>query len=328
MKNTDELISVIIPAYNAEKFIARALDSLINQTCSKWQAIVINDGSSDATEEICRDYCSKDERIKLFTKENGGVSRARNTGLEKAEGKYICFLDADDFLEPFFLETLCNGFKENNCMISACGYTHSNGEQGKPSSSAEKYSIEKAFYLMCRDNIIHPFIWNKMFLSSVIRENCLQFDTDIIYGEDTLFLLKYYACAYDGSLCLNYGLMYHYCANPDSAMRKRKRSSFNDNWLDQIKALERASEYAGQKGLSDFAGAIKIRLCYIYAAILDLFVTSGYKGEEYKKLLERMRRELPDFLKSDLFKSRAKLQLRVCAISPKLKHIMRKLKMI
>ena len=102
MKNKDELISVIIPAYNAEKFIARALDSLIIQTCSNWQAIVINDGSSDATEEICKDYCSKDERIKLFTKENGGVSRARNTGLEKAEGKYICFLDADDFFEPFF----------------------------------------------------------------------------------------------------------------------------------------------------------------------------------------------------------------------------------
>lgn len=328
MKNTDELISVIIPAYNAEKFIGRALDSLIKQTYYEWQAIVINDGSADSTEEICRDYCSKDERIKLFTKENGGVSQARNTGLEKADGKYICFLDADDFVEPLFLETLYNGFIGNNCMISACCYTQNDSEQSPTVGTAEKYSIKQAFYLMCRDKIIYPFIWNKMFLSSVIRENCLKFDADLIYGEDTLFMLKYYACVYSGSLYYNDGLLYHYCLNPDSAMTKRKSSGFNNHWLDQIKALDRASEYALQKGLKDFADAISIRRCYIYAAILDLFVTSGYKGTEYKNLLERMRRELPDFLKSDLFKTRAKRQLRVCAFSPELKHIMRKLKLL
>lgn len=322
-----ELVSVIIPAYNAEKFIGRALDSLIAQTYVNWQAVVINDGSTDATAEICKGYCKRDERIRLVSKENGGVSRARNAGLECADGEYICFLDADDYVEPGFIETLYNGIKSGNCMISACGFTRKNSAESEI-GNFNSYTIEQAFYQMCQNKIIYPFIWNKMFLSSVIRSNSLRFDTELIYGEDTLFMLEYYACVYDGSLGYSDGCLYHYSLNSDSAIAKRNRGKFNPSWFDQIKALERAAEYAENKGLDDFAGAIKTRLCYVYPMVLELFVNSGCCGEEYKNLVARMRRELPEFLKSELFDNRTKRQMRVCARSPKLKHWLVKLKLL
>lgn len=324
----DELVSVIIPAYNAEDFISRALDSLIAQTYENWQAIVVDDGSVDGTAEICKSYRRKDERFVCISKENGGVSAARNTGIENAEGKYICFLDADDFFEPHYIEVLCKAISSDGVMISGCDFARNTKDLCCKNNELKSYTIEQAFYQMCRNKIIYPFLWNKMFCASVIKENLLKFDADLIYGEDTLFVLKYYACIYDSRLLYSENCLYHYTFNRNSAILKREKTGFEPSWTDQIKALERAVEYAKEKGLDSFADAVKIRITYVCPMVLDLFVIAKCRNEEYKLLLSRLRSGLDIFLKSDLFDSRTKRQIRVCAFSPKLKHIMTKLKLL
>ena len=110
MINKNPKISVIIPVYNAEKTLHRCIDSILAQTFSDFEVLLIDDGSKDKSGEICDEYARKDSRIKVCHKENGGVSSARNTGLSKAMGEYVIHCDADDFIEPEMLDLCIEGF--------------------------------------------------------------------------------------------------------------------------------------------------------------------------------------------------------------------------
>ena len=118
----EKLVSVIIPAYNIEDYIGRCLDSIISQTYKNLEIIVVDDGSRDYTGEILDNYAKKDRRIKVIHKENGGVSSARNKGIEAAEGDYIGFIDGDDLIEPGMYKTLVDLLEEENADIAHCGY--------------------------------------------------------------------------------------------------------------------------------------------------------------------------------------------------------------
>lgn len=113
-------ISIIIPVYNVAKYLPECLESILNQTFQDFEVICVNDGSKDNSLEILEEYGKKDNRIKIITKENGGAGSARNKGLEFAEGKYIQFLDGDDYFEPQMLEKLYNLAKEYKAEISVC----------------------------------------------------------------------------------------------------------------------------------------------------------------------------------------------------------------
>lgn len=318
-----DLVSIIIPVYNGKKFLEKCLDSILSQTYKNIEIILVNDGSTDSSEVICRNYAEQDDRIVFVSKENGGVSTARNIGLNKATGKYICFVDSDDYVEPTFVEVLYNGFKNSDCVISACNIF-------SPSTIDEKYSegekfhsyvIQEAFYQMCRNSIIYPFIWNKMFLADVIKENNLMFDTQIIYGEDTMFLLNYYSCVYTQKLYYaGEEKLYHYVVNPNSAMASRAKNGFTPKWFDQVKCLERAEQFALSKGLDEFAKTIRIRKYRVYAFLSSLFVATGYRGKEYKELKLFLKENLAEFLKSDYYDDKTKKDLKLCAKSPYLYH--------
>ena len=118
----EKLVSVIIPAYNIEDYIGRCLDSVLSQTYKNLEILVVDDGSSDCTGEILDDYEKKDQRIRVIHKENGGVSSARNIGIEAATGDYIGFVDGDDLMEPEMYKTLVNLLKEENADIAHCGH--------------------------------------------------------------------------------------------------------------------------------------------------------------------------------------------------------------
>ena len=121
-KIMNDKISIIIPVYNAEKYLVECLDSVVNQTYSNYQVIMINDGSKDGSESICRKYAEKDDRFILFSGPNHGSSGARNIGLQHVEGDYIAFLDSDDWYDTDYLEYLLNGLKKNNADIYYCDF--------------------------------------------------------------------------------------------------------------------------------------------------------------------------------------------------------------
>ena len=117
---TEPLVSVIVPVYNVSDYVAKCLQSLLNQSYLNWEAIVIDDGSTDNSADICRNYANRDERIHFFGKKNGGLSDARNFGLDKAKGKFVAFLDGDDAFHPSFLTLMVAGIGFNE-KIKICG---------------------------------------------------------------------------------------------------------------------------------------------------------------------------------------------------------------
>lgn len=120
----NNLVSIIIPAYDVEKFIRECLQSVQRQTYGNWQAIVVDDGSTDNTAEVIQSIVQQDQRFQFIRQSNGGVSQARNTGLRAASGAYVAFLDGDDMWEPDFLSELITACQSNEVDMAYCGYTH------------------------------------------------------------------------------------------------------------------------------------------------------------------------------------------------------------
>lgn len=117
-----ELISVIVPVYNVERYLRRCVDSILHQTYQDLEILLVDDGSTDASGAICDEYAAQEERVTAVHQKNGGLSAARNTGLERAQGTYLCFVDSDDFLDSRMLETLCRDLQEQNADVAVVGF--------------------------------------------------------------------------------------------------------------------------------------------------------------------------------------------------------------
>lgn len=115
-------LSIIIPVYNSEKYLKNCLDSIVAQTYSQWECLLIDDGSTDRSSEICKNYAEQDPRFKYLRKKNGGVADARNYGLERVQGEYVSFVDNDDLLHPMMYQYLIDSLENTNSEISCCNY--------------------------------------------------------------------------------------------------------------------------------------------------------------------------------------------------------------
>ena len=174
-------VSIIIPVYKVEMYLARCLDSILNQIYTEWEAILIDDCSPDKSGEICDEYAKKDERFKVIHHEkNGGLSVARNSGLEIATGDYIAFIDSDDYVTEKYLRTLVKDLEKNEADISQCNFYHVvNGEIeenvkqiGSTVYPVDVYSGEEAFghcYGEGNSNLFNAMVWNKLFKKETIE---------------------------------------------------------------------------------------------------------------------------------------------------------------
>ena len=184
MKDMPE-ISVIVPVYNAGEYLVRCLDSIKNQKNTEWECILVNDGSTDNSLELCNRYADEDSRFKVINKKNGGVSSARNAGLDVAVGTWVAFVDSDDFVDTDYL-TIPDTLR--NCDVVQKSYvTLKKGEQTKnslPFSDGyvlnERISLYR-FFINKRNNAL----WNKIFKRALIGD--FRFDTSIAIGEDFMF---------------------------------------------------------------------------------------------------------------------------------------------
>ena len=180
-------ISVIIPVYNVEKYIRQCLESVIDQTLKDIEIIIVNDGTRDNSMEIVEEYIS-DERIKIINKENGGLSSARNAGMKEAKGKYICFIDSDDFIENIMLEELYNKIEKTNSDVADSDvFLYDNKtHEIKERKNKEYQKIEKGLFLWGRYNVE---VWNKIYRKKFLLDNNIFFEEGIIH-EDDLFSMK------------------------------------------------------------------------------------------------------------------------------------------
>ena len=181
------MISVIIPAYNAAKTIVCCVESLLSQTYQDWELIIMDDGSTDNTLDVCQSF--QDKRIQVYHKPNGGVSSARNYGMTYAKGEYIAFVDADDYLEPMYLEHLYQG-SEYDLSITGFCYGHEPEKSKLSLKLTDKSSIANSLSdLINADQLCYP--WGRLFKRSIIEQNHIRFNKKMRFAEDNVFNWEY-----------------------------------------------------------------------------------------------------------------------------------------
>lgn len=228
--NNQTVISIIIPAYNSEDCIKRCLDSLISQSTVGAEIIIVNDGSVDNTESICSEYVKNHDNIHLISIPNSGVSVARNTGLEKAKGKYIAFVDADDYVANDYIDTLLLTAERMQSIQSelaifsyfTCAQTvkinHVNGEIGE-------------FSALCRDLCCQRYNapWNKLFCAEIIKNHSLCFPRGMKSSEDGIFLMDYIRFVHR-ALPVDKAV-YYYVKNSGGAVSNTRLGYIDDNFI-------------------------------------------------------------------------------------------------
>lgn len=186
----NKLVSIIIPVYNSEKYLCECVESVLRQTYNNIQIILINDGSTDRSKDICDSFAIKDGRIKVIHNNNHGVSYARNLGIENAVGEFICFLDSDDWLSPEFIETFLKDFKNDIDLVYggyAVYYENEMVQNVTATDVSKEICINKQFDFNSLDSRKRE-CWGVLYRREVLRD--VRFDSNLFVGEDTLFFAK------------------------------------------------------------------------------------------------------------------------------------------
>lgn len=183
------LVSVIVPVYNAGKYLEKCIQSILCQTCRDFELLLVNDGSKDNSGAICEEYRKKDSRIKVLHKGNQGVSSARNEGLKRCRGEYVAFVDSDDYVKENYLECLLTGLQEHGADISICNYWFKEENKMSPACRLESCLVASNSHMnYCKYGLLLITVWGKLFKRDVIYN--IFFDTAISFGEDSLFVAQ------------------------------------------------------------------------------------------------------------------------------------------
>lgn len=196
-----QLVSIITPVYNSERFLSQTIESVLGQTYTNWEMLIINDGSTDRSEEIANEYALKDARIKVFSQPNSGCAAARNNGIRRAEGRYIALLDADDLWENYFLESQLQLLKDKHCQLVFGAHkriNENNEEVLQPFHPPEHITYNellKTCVISCLTGLYDTVPYGKFYL----REEFRSLRDDYIYW---LEILKHSGTAYSNSAIL------------------------------------------------------------------------------------------------------------------------------
>lgn len=232
MDKSNKMVSIIVPVYNAEENLRHCLNSILKQTYSNLEIILINDGSTDNSGEICDEFAKKDDRMIVIHQNNAGPSIARNNGIDIAKGEFIQFVDADDLLKIDMTERLVNSMKQDIQLV-ICGYQSVNEnhhiiQQFTPhvTGTLQKSEFLDSFSSFYKQIII-PSIWNKLYIRELIKFNKINFNEDLKLGEDLLFNLKYFKS------CLKINLindvLYSYKVENDQSLSQNYKEDFFNN---------------------------------------------------------------------------------------------------
>ncbi len=242
-KAVKPLISIIIPAYNVEKYIDRCIESIVSQTYNNIEVIVVDDGSTDKTLDKLNEWSKKDSRIKIIPKKNGGVSSARNVGLDKATGEYVSFVDSDDFIADTYCEDMLNTLLSNNADYISCGYNrvYQDGHFETFNADNELKIIDSKEYFNNVLDVIpgYGFVHMKMVRRDLIGD--IRFNEKLKAGEDALFNAE--LCDKIGKIVIYNKPLYNYYFNENSIVRK-----YDENYVQKyFDSMEAMFNYASKK---------------------------------------------------------------------------------
>lgn len=297
---TDEksdLISVIIPVYNGEKYLSRCIKKILNQSYNKIEVIVIDDGSEDRTSLILEDMSKEDTRIKFVTKENEGVSEARNCGLQIASGSYIMFVDVDDYIDCDYIEKMYKELVTTDADIVCSGYCEYNDKFEKI-IVPQKQKIEgtkecyKAFLESKnqRGEFIFTVVWGKLYKSKCLKNIKFQ---GLAYGEDTLFMASLLKSNVNVMIADFFG--YYYYRNQDSATNSIEKNitKYNGNMLECYRQICVMYNDIDQNASRDYEMAIidsiffmkrRLGIKRLFFESKDIIISNAIEVQKYRKI--------------------------------------------
>ena len=235
------LISVIVPVYKVERYLPRCIESILRQTYTNFELILIDDGTPDRSGMICDRYAEKDARIRVIHKENGGVSTARNAGIDAAKGEWITFVDADDWVSNDYIEALVTPLLQGQYDLSVGSIEVREIRKASKPLKSESLDIinasdERRIAFLCRHEFYGP--WIKLYSSEIIKKNNVYFVVGMKYGEDLAFVLEY--LKYCKKICALEKIIYYYNRlNTNAATFSYAQSESRLIWLlSELKGYE------------------------------------------------------------------------------------------
>lgn len=273
-------LSIIIPVYNTEATLPLCIDSILSQSFTDFELLLVDDGSKDGSRAVCDRYAEKDSRVRVFHQKNGGCSSARNKGLDHVSGEWVYFVDSDDVVLPGGLQTLVDCIREDVDIVMA-GFERSDEDGNifyrvedrittlfdKRESLSTLYERYEKYY----DYL--GYCWMRLFRNRIIQKYHLRFDTDIRIKEDSLFIVQY-LCRSNGVTVFTLTPVYKYCMRKDSLMGEYMRE-INDSFVDPLFSLQKMKH--------------EIASCFSPCSELVFIANEGI-WIRYHKLLARMRK--------------------------------------
>lgn len=292
-------ISVIVPVYKVEQFLHRCVDSILSQSFVNFELILVDDGSPDNCGAICEDYGAKDSRIHVIHRQNGGLSAARNTGIDyvmaHSNSEWIAFVDSDDWIHPDYLRVLYDTAKQTRCNISACGFFRT---EGGAFPSEQDFSVQclnaDDYYCGQVHGGVTAVAWNKLYHKSLFKD--LRYPVGKLHEDE---FTTYRAVYETGKVGVTPAVLYAYYQNPEGIMR----SKWNPRRMHVLEAFEQQIAFAREKGNDRFLR--KIAEQYLYSTY------------------EHLQQAQPEYRKQLRQKLRAALKLsRNCGIFPDMRQVL------
>lgn len=295
-------VSIIVPIYNTEKYLIECLDSIVGQTYKNLEIILVDDGSHDSSGGIADEYAKKDKRIKVIHQKNAGVSSARNTGIAKARGEYLCFVDSDDYIRKDFIKNLVTSIRKYN--VDTTTTTKLSPIDDKNVKDTEVLDTGKALVRMYYGDLEKSDNGVQMFTAKILKDNGIIYDKNQRISEDFNFFAQVLIAS--DKVAIDHRKMYYYRPNQSSVMHQALNSDF-------FKAIENKSA-VGLAVADKYPGlreAIKID---VFSSSVSLAVRGYQERESWQKEFMQIWYNLNAYKWQTLFNINAKPRIRMAAL--------------
>lgn len=284
------MISIIVPVYNVENTLGRCVDSIKSQSYTDWELLLIDDGSTDKSKELCESYASNDERISAFSKENGGPGAARNYGLNRAKGEFVTFVDSDDCIERDYLQILLDHMTVNvDLVISNYGGCVCDNKQVSKWNLINTSNFNLLFEANERCYIVP---WGKLYRKRILTDNDIHFIAGMGLGEDAVFLYTYMLCC-DNMCLLQDNAGYRYDTESENSL-SRKSFPLTVELFSYEQVRKAIDKLIVAKSLADKTaiGRLNGLKAFFIKRILNALYYSGLQRPERMKILEEIEVDL------------------------------------
>lgn len=287
MSNNIINISIIIPIYNVQEYLEQCIKLILKSIESNYELILVNDGSTDDSFNICKKYSSRNNNIKIVNKKNGGLSSARNAGIDVAQGKYIVFLDPDDEINENYFKNLLNIMEKNKCDIVISGYETFPVKKVITPGYKLNTILEGRDLVLSAKNIHSNnelcFVWRNIYKLDIIKRNNIRFNEEVFIGEDVIFNLEFLLKS-KRAYAVDEVLYYYRTNNANSLMRAKYKPNLEKSLLKQYEVRKYLSEEYNLLSDKNY----KFDMANYYLKSIYFMMINNLKNAEQKNIKEKI----------------------------------------